>query len=419
MDSIKDSIVGDIDPNFEEDSYGVGPKINDELINKAIEEENVNNIKFKTLTIIIPTFDPGIKINNQTNNTNTNNTGTGTGPITKKVKLEENIFPELRAVESKRFALNLKKSLEESNLVGAIRVTPDASASGEIYILGTIKESNATEVKINIKVIDVSGRLLLDRNFSHDVDEGHFTSFRSKKIDAYKPVFDKAAKKIADILQKFNQKSIKKLATISELRFASEFTPESFKMYLNKNKGIYSLNGIPNQDDPMLLRVKAIQVREQFFVDTLQEHYEKFDSGIKTSYLLWQKQTFAEQKARDEATTKKVGRTILGVLAIGVAVAAAAAGANSGSSDFTGAMLSATLGAQLLEDAQKYKAEANMHKSSVVELGRSIEAEMAPSVIRFDEKTIELQGNATQQFIQWRSFLKKIFELEKIPEKQL
>ena len=38
MDSIKDSIVGDIDPNFEEDSYGVGPKINDELINKAIEE---------------------------------------------------------------------------------------------------------------------------------------------------------------------------------------------------------------------------------------------------------------------------------------------------------------------------------------------------------------------------------------------
>ena len=28
-------------------------------------------------------------------------------------------------------------------------------------------------------------------------------------------------------------------------------------------------------------------------------------------------------------------------------------------------------------------------------------------------------NNATQQFVQWRSFLKRVFELERTPEKQL
>ena len=64
-----------------------------------------------------------------------------------------------------------------------------------------------------------------------------------------------------------------------------------------------------------------------------------------------------------------------------------------------------TLGGKLLEDAAKFKAEAKMHRDSIKELGDSIDAELAPNVIEFENKTIELSGNAKQQFIEWRNFL--------------
>ena len=50
--------------------------------------------------------------------------------------------------------------------MGAARVTPNTSASGQIYVLGKIVESNGYKVKIKIKVIDASGKKILDKDFS-------------------------------------------------------------------------------------------------------------------------------------------------------------------------------------------------------------------------------------------------------------
>ena len=46
----------------------------------------------------------------------------------------------------------LKVALETTNRVGAVRVTPNTSASGQIYVLGKIIESNGYKVKIKVKV---------------------------------------------------------------------------------------------------------------------------------------------------------------------------------------------------------------------------------------------------------------------------
>jgi hypothetical protein len=40
-------------------------------------------------------------------------------------------------------------------------------------------------------------------------------------------------------------------------------------------------------------------------------------------------------------------------------------------------------------------------------------------VIAFEEKTLELTGDAKQQFSQWREFLQQIYAQEMTPEKQL
>ena len=360
-----------------------------------IEKKELENIKIsehRNLNVIIPTFDPGIENN-------------------------EKVFQELRNFEARRFAVKLKASLENTNRVGAVRVTPNTSASGQIYVLGKIKQSNGYKVKIKVKVIDASGKKILDKDFSEKIDSSHYNNARTKNIDAYNPLFDEVALKIVEKIEKLSSKRVYNLINISKLRFGAEFSPESFDEYLGRKNKKFSLKALPSEDDPMLQRVNSIMIREQLFVDSLQSHYDKFANLSNQSYVLWQSQSYNEIIAEKKAKTKALGRGILGALSIAAAVASASS--NDYNNDYSGEVAMLTLGGKLLEDAAKYKAEAKMHRDSIKELGDSIDAELAPNVIEFENKTIELSGNAKQQFIEWRNFLKKMYELEKTPAIQL
>ena len=52
-------------------------------------------------------------------------------------------------------------------------------------------------------------------------------------------------------------------------------------------------------------------------------------------------------------------------------------------------------------------------------IGKSVDLEFAPKVIAFNKKSVELTGNAKEQFMQWRIFLQKIYSEEKTPDVQL
>ena len=63
--------------------------------------------------------------------------------------------------------------------------------------------------------------------------------------------------------------------------------------------------------------------------------------------------------------------------------------------------------------------EANVHRDTLNELGQSVDLELAPKVIAFNKASVELTGNAREQFMQWRTFLQKIYSEEKTPDVQL
>jgi hypothetical protein len=52
-------------------------------------------------------------------------------------------------------------------------------------------------------------------------------------------------------------------------------------------------------------------------------------------------------------------------------------------------------------------------------MGGSINLEFSPQVVEFENETVELTGNAEQQFSQWRLFLQSIFEQESTPDVML
>jgi hypothetical protein len=152
--------------NSENKDNNIGVNLDEENSNQKEDLEYYSN--HRSLNIIIPTFDPGIEE-------------------------DEDVFEELRNFESRRFAVKLKVAIEDTNRVGAVRVTPNTSASGQIYVIGKIKKSNGQKIKLKIKVIDASGKKIMDKKFSKKIDISHYDSVRTKNSDAYNELFDEIA----------------------------------------------------------------------------------------------------------------------------------------------------------------------------------------------------------------------------------
>jgi len=357
------------------------------------------------LDVIIPVFDPGLP----------------EGPVDYD---KENIWPELRRAEANRFAYKLKEKLETTGQFGAIRVTPDKTATGDLYILGRIVESNGEEVEIEIEAVDISGKGWLDKHFDHEVAEGFHRDMRNDGKDPYDPLFEEAAEEIVEELSDHSSKELENLHYLADIRFGANFSESTFMQYMKTNGGKFTLVSKPSDDDPMLQRVRAIRVRDQLFVDSLQDNYGFFSEQMKESYLMWQKQSLLEMQAEREASQQAIGQAIGGVLFIGLAVLAAVAGANSdaigsSSAGATGAILGGMAGASLITQSFKTSAEAKVHRDSLNELGQSVDMELAPQVIAFEKESVELTGDAREQFMQWRTFLQKIYSEEMTPDVQL
>jgi hypothetical protein len=337
---------------------------------------------------------------------------------------EEGVWPELRRAESNRFAVKLKEAMEKTGAFGAVRVTPDQNATGDLYVLGKIVESNGEDVEILIDVVDITGDQWFSRSFDHTVGPGFHKNTRNEGLDPYDPVFDAAANRIALELEDYEVADIESLQRVTELRFGSNFAEEAFVEHLDLTGRTVDLVSFPAEDDPMLRRTRAVRVRDQLFVDGLQDHYRAFSAEMQTSYLIWQEQSLLEIEARSEANKKAAGQAALGVLAVGLSVLAIMAGARSNSTAgstaaTTGAVVGGVVGAKLLTDSFRTSEEAKVHREALEELGQSIDIDLAPRVVAFEKETVELTGTAAEQFAQWREFLQKIFEQEKTPQVQL
>ncbi len=357
------------------------------------------------LDIVIPVFSPGLSEEAENYE-------------------EEGVWPELRRAEANRFSYKMKAALEKTGAFGAVRVVPDPTATGDLYVMGEIVESNGEDVEIKIDVHDISGERWFTRYFEHEVNPGFFKNIRNEGKDPYDPVFDKAANRVAQELEDYENAELKNLKRTAELRFGSSFNQYAFSDHLAVENGIAKLKSFPSENDSMLRRTRSIRVRDQLFVDNMQDIYQTFSNNMETSYLIWQEQSMLEVIAKREVEQEAMAEAALGLLAVGVAIVAIAAGANSdnpgtSTAAATGGIIAGATGALLLQESFRTSEEAKVHRDALDELGESMDVELAPRVVAFEEKTVELTGTAKEQFAQWRAFLKKIYLEERTPEVQL
>jgi len=391
---------------------GVGPVLSsdhgkDDATADTATADTGRETPANALDVIVPVFDPGL-------------------PADSDKWAKQGIYPELRRAESNRFALHMKTALQDTGAFGSVRVAPNATATGDLYVIGKIVQSNGEDVKINITATDISGRQWFAKDFSHRVKERFHSDLRNQGKDPYQPVFDEAAEYVVAQLKKRDKAELADLRRLTEIRFGASLSEATFAPFLERAGSSgerVQLAAAPADDDPMVQRIRAIRVRDQLFLDRMQAHYEEFDAKLDASYLVWQQQTLIEVKAARSAKRKALTKGILGgvLLVAGLASATEATDdpLNQSTTGFVGGTIAAVGGGILLASAWGDRAEMKVHREALAELGQSIDIEVAPQVVEFEEKSAELSGDAAEQYAQWIAFLQKIYALEATPDKTL
>ncbi|MDG1819809.1 MAG: hypothetical protein P8H31_08245 [Porticoccaceae bacterium] len=374
-------------------NYVVGPRSDDGKI--ASGEPKV--IPSTQLSVLIPVLDPNI-------------------PVNPKNFKKKGVWPELRRAEANRFAVQLRDAVANTGAFGAVRVSPDNTATAHLYVTGKIVKSNGENVSIAVSVVDISGKRLLKKIYKHRVTEYALNDPRNPNADIYAPVFDKAAVDIAKLSKKLKPKKIAEINGIEEMRFAESFSPDYFSGYIKSSKsGKTKLQGFPADDDPMLARIRALRVRDQMFIDNIQVDYDSFSNGMNEDYMLWQRQAFTESKAAREAAAAANAKMFAGLLAVAAGAAMASNSSPYSSSSYGGAAV-ALAGIGAISSGIQDSKQAKAHRESLSEMGRSLNIQLAPKVMEMEDRTVELKGTASEQFVAWRGFLREIYETEKTPE---
>lgn len=386
----------------------VGPSIGPVLYPGKEKKQYVYNSAIY-LDVAIPVFDPGLPKNDK-------------GDVDYKAVEKKGLWPQLRRAEANRFAVETKRALEKIGSFGSVSVVPTASASSDVYVLGNIDQSDSETVELTISVLDSQGKAWGKRQFEHRVSPGFYRDRNNEGKDSYAPIFNQIAGYVHELLSEKSEQDKTTIKAVTELRYAQLYAPEVFSQHLKltrtwRGNYEYELVSLPSESDAMVNRIKPLRLQDQLFIDRLQTQYEAFNAKSDNSYQTWQKETLPEVIALKKARAQR--NTQIGV---GAALATLAILLDK-NSDSKAGQVGTTLGILasgfFINSALNKNAELKVHKESIDELGESIDIEISPQLMTHNDQTIELTGTANEQYEQWKSHLKSIYELEKTPNKQL
>ncbi|MDC0947768.1 hypothetical protein OAS86_00265 [Gammaproteobacteria bacterium] len=354
------------------------------------------------LDFVIPVFDPGLPT-------------TGDGNIDYQKVKDEGIWPQLRRAEARRFAVETKRAIENLGTFGAVSVVPTATASGDVYLLGRVEQSDSEQIELSVKVLDSQGKLWGERTFEHTVSEGFFRDQVNEDKDSYEPVFRRIADYAYRLLIAKSEQRKQTIKQVTDIRYGQSYAPDVFGQYLDVDQGWsgrteFELISVPDQDDAMVKRIAPLRVQDQLFIDRLQTQYEGFNARSDESYRAWQKETLPEIVAYREARWGRNASAGLGFIFTALAVMLSAnSNSNLGGLGTTVGILASVYFAN---DALQKNAALRVHKQTLDEMGESLDLEIGPQLITHNDQTIELTGTANEQYTQWKNHLRKIYALE-------
>jgi len=325
---------------------------------------------------------------------------------------DDTVFPEVRYAESIYFSNQLSKTMEKSGGWGAIRVVPSTEVVMDVYITGTILQSDGETLDLEIRVFDTSGKQWLDQR--HQQVVGKYTYDRRLKIaaDPFQNLFTTIANNVLAVREEMSNADAVRLRQISELRFARDFSPEAFDEYIDQgDNGILSIARLPAEDDSILARVDKIRERDYLYVDTMQDYYDTFSEQMHVPYQDFRRVSY-DSVVKARQLKKRANKQMLAGVA---AIIAGIYGRTQASSwmQMDGATATAAAGGYALKQGLDTKQKSAEQTEQLAEMGSSLEAVIAPQVIALEDRTVTLTGTVQAQYDQWRELLHQIYQQER------
>jgi hypothetical protein len=332
-------------------------------------------------------------------------------PKDPKVQDEEGIFPEVRDAESRYIPVVLRDTLEGTGQWGQVRVLPRDSTGMDVYVDGKILVSDGRELKIDVTVSDSSGRVWYRKVYDGAADTRAYKDVVSRPPDPFENVYNTIANDMLAARSKLTHEELAQLHEISNLRFDADLAPYAFSQYLERDrKGNWTIVRLPAADDPVLQRMQRVRERDYSLVDTLNEYYTSFGDSMSVPYTNWRKYSYEELEARSKTQREALTKQILGAVAV---VGGIIAGSNSNSSAAATASTAAVIGGMYaFKSGLDQRAEIKSHTESLKQLGDSFQSEVQPMVVDVEGRTLQLKGSAEEQYAEWRSLLKQLYENE-------
>lgn len=332
-------------------------------------------------------------------------------PEDEKEREKERIYPEVRKAESRYIPVLIRDTLEDTGQWGQVRVLPRDGTGMEVFVDGRIVQSDGRRLVLDVTVSDAAGRTWFRKTYEGDADTRAYKDVVAKPRDPFENVYNTLANDLLAARRALTREQRVALRRVADMRFASDLAPYAFGSYLAKDKrGLYSVNRLPADDDPVVQRMQRVRERDYALVDTLNEHYANFGGSMAVPYTEWRKYTYEELEAEAQAKREALTRQVLGAVAV---VGGIMAGAETSSSAGSAAATAAVIGGMYaFKSGLDKRAEIKIHTESLKQLGDSFQNEVQPMVVDVEGRTLQLKGSAEEQYAEWRQLLRELYENE-------
>ncbi|MBT8088836.1 MAG: hypothetical protein KJO01_01375 [Gammaproteobacteria bacterium] len=325
------------------------------------------------------------------------------------------VFEEIRNAETKFLAYHLKTTLQGTGHWGAVRVIPSRSAFTDVVISGAIEKSDGEFVVLNISVDDATGRHWYNKSYETQTGKTSYSERRDRRRDPYQKVFNDVANDLQAFVAQLPAKQLQQTRQVSELQFFADMSPLAYGEHLQMGEeGVVSINRLPAENDPAVMRLRQIRERDRLVVDTLNEHYANFYYGIAIPYRSWRKNARQESVNFREVKRSARMQALVGVVVLAGSLAIDTNSSNSRTRNVNRGLQNMGIyeGLNRVIGGFQRNSEASLHLDTIAELSESFGAEAAPMVVNVEGQERRLSGTAAAQYESWRKLLKEIYEAE-------
>jgi hypothetical protein len=335
-----------------------------------------------------------------------------TAAISAEAAREQSTDPKILEAEARFIPFHLKKTLQQTGQWGAVRVVPARAEEVDVNVSGKLLESNGERLRVEIKIVDATGRVWFHNEYAAEVTEKSYEALDKKRDgDPYQDLYNRVANDMLAFRQQINEKEIAAIRQVALLKFARSVVPYAFATHLVQDKeGTLKVSRLPADNDPMYERVNRIRAREHMFIDTVNNYYGNLYDDMRQPYGQWRRSYLQELNQKRELERKVWERRILGAMAI---VGAAVIGSNSSS---TGGAVARDIliigGYEIIRSSGQIANDAKVHEAALKELGVSFKADVAPVLDEVEGRTLKLSGSVDAQYAEWRRTLRELFTAE-------